>query len=164
MLVGELDLEDGIAVGRVGRGCGAVADPDVVDRLCRLERHPDEPSRDQHRLPVADRLRVHLAVHDEPFGDGADRVGAVDRRDRVEELALLDERPGAERDSKVVHLQRREAGVVGLPSPLGSAAQACVHPGSDRQDERDRDDRDPVRSEIAPRPTQPPPEPTARRT
>ena len=144
MLVGELEFEDGVAIGRVVRGCGAVAHPDVVDRLWRPERHPDEPSRDQHRLTVADRLCVHLAVDHEPFGGGADRVGAVDRRDRVEESTLLDERPGAERDSKVVHLQCREAGVVGLSSPLRSAAQACVHPGPDRQDERDRDDGDPV--------------------
>jgi hypothetical protein len=164
VLVGELDLENGVAIGRVIRGCGAVADPDVVDRLSRPERHPDESGGDQHRFPLADRLRVHLAVDDQPFGGGPDRVGTVDRLDRAEELPLLGERPGAERDPEVVHLQCREAGVVGLPPPFRGAAQACVHPGPDRQNERDRDDRDPVRAEVAPRPAQPPSEPTARRT
>jgi hypothetical protein len=96
---------------------------------------------------------VHLAVDDETLGGGAHRIGVVDRRDRVEEFALLDERPRAERDAKVVHGQRSEAGIVGLPSPFAGAAQACIHPGSDREDQRDRGHRDPVRPEVAPRPS-----------
>ncbi len=47
--VREPGLEDTTVIVRVTGGCGADADPDVVDGSCRLERHRHQPCRDQHR-------------------------------------------------------------------------------------------------------------------
>ena len=137
--------------------CRSVADPDAVDGLREPERHPDKTRRNQHRFGPADRTGVDLAVHDKTFDNGSHRGCSVESSDGFDQSTLLGEGPGAERDPKIVHRERGETGVIGLPPPLAGAPQPCVHPGANRQDQSDSDHGNPTRSEIAPRPPQPEP-------